>query len=68
MLVIELDGVQHGEKEAMEYDAERTRVLEELGIQVLRFTNKEVNLEFDKVKRIIHLTVEQRVRELGKKN
>ncbi len=42
-LIIELDGGQHFEKEAMVYDAERTKFFEGLDMNVLRFTNKEVN-------------------------
>ncbi len=40
-LVIEIDGWQH--KEAVEYDEERTRYLESLGLKVLRFWNNEIN-------------------------
>jgi very-short-patch-repair endonuclease len=41
-LVIELDGGQHNEKEAMEKDNERTMWLEDKGYRVLRFWNNEV--------------------------
>ena len=46
-LVIEVDGSQHGEKRALEHDAERTAWLEAQGYRVLRFWNTEVfaNLE-----------------------
>ena len=40
-LVIELDGGQHGTPEAEAYDAERTRVLESLGLRVLRFWDND---------------------------
>ncbi|NTV55541.1 MAG: endonuclease domain-containing protein [Candidatus Moranbacteria bacterium] len=46
-LAVELDGWQHGEK--CEYDAERTRYLESLGLSVLRFWNDEVNENLDDV-------------------
>lgn len=39
-LVIEVDGDSHAE--AVEYDAERTQVLESLGLRVVRFTNTDV--------------------------
>lgn len=42
-LVIELDGAQHYEEEAREYDAERDRYMRSLGLTVLRYTNKDVN-------------------------
>jgi very-short-patch-repair endonuclease len=41
-LIIELDGGQHNEKEAMEKDNERTKWLEGKGYRVLRFWNNEV--------------------------
>ena len=41
-LVIELDGLQHSEPEAAEYDKVRTNYLNALGITVMRFTNKEI--------------------------
>ncbi|TXH69648.1 MAG: endonuclease domain-containing protein [Thiothrix sp.] len=39
-LVIEIDGDSHADKS--EYDAERTRVLNALGLTVIRYTNEEV--------------------------
>jgi very-short-patch-repair endonuclease len=39
-LIVEIDGGQHGEQ--VEYDAQRTKVLEEAGFQVLRFWNNDV--------------------------
>ena len=44
-LVIEIDGDSHAE--AVEYDAERTRILEAYGLTVVRYTNHEImhNLE-----------------------
>ena len=45
-LVIELDGSQHYEDAGKQYDAERTRYLEGLGLMVVRFSNLEVNREF----------------------
>ncbi len=46
-LAIELDGDSHFTESGMKYDAKRTTFLNEVGIQVLRFTNNEVleNLE-----------------------
>lgn len=41
-LVIELDGSQHGTDDAIEYDAERTKFLEALGLKVVRYWNHEV--------------------------
>src|SRR5690606_27136387 len=41
-LVIELDGGQHGTDEGQEYDAERTKFLEALGLTVVRYWNHDV--------------------------
>ena len=48
-LVIELDGSQHYEEKAVEYDSKRTRFLEEQGLSVLRFTNRDVKYHFEEV-------------------
>ncbi|MBL6448478.1 DUF559 domain-containing protein [Fulvivirga sp. 29W222] len=42
LLAIEVDGGYHEDPQQMEYDIERTRVLEELGVHVVRFSNDEV--------------------------
>jgi len=41
-LIIELDGEVHNNYAVAEYDAKRTKDLEELGFRVLRFENKMV--------------------------
>lgn len=41
-LSIELDGGIHLNKEQQEYDQFRTKVLTELGVTELRFTNEEI--------------------------
>lgn len=45
-IVIELDGSQHYEQEAMEYDRKRTAYFESMGIEVLRFTNTDIKKRF----------------------
>ena len=45
-LVIELDGSQHYEPDAIEYDEVRTEYLNTLGLRVIRFSNKEVDKNF----------------------
>ncbi len=42
-LAIEIDGSQHFEKSAEAYDEKRTQYLRSKGIQVVRFTNAEIN-------------------------
>ena len=48
-LVIELDGAQHLEIGQAKYDAQRTKDLEQLGLKVLRFNDRQVLLETDSV-------------------
>ena len=48
-LVIELDGSQHFEDEGLEADAKRTEYLEKLGLLVVRYSNREVNQQFQTV-------------------
>ena len=48
-LVVELDGSQHGTDEAIEYDAERTKFLEALGLTVVRYWNHDVLGQMDVV-------------------
>ena len=64
-LVIELDGDQHGEPAAREYDRKRTEDLKALGLEVLRLTNADVNGSFDSVCHRINETVKARLRCLG---
>jgi very-short-patch-repair endonuclease len=48
-LVVELDGSQHGNEEALRYDMQRTRHLEKVGWIVLRFWNDDVLNDIDNV-------------------
>lgn len=48
-LVIELDGGQHGMDERKEYDGERTKFLEALGLTVVRYWNHDVLRRTDEV-------------------
>ena len=57
-LVVEVDGSQHAE--AREYDAERDHVLQALGLEVLRFDNRQVLVEIDEVVGIIFGRLESR--------
>ena len=60
-LVIELDGNQHFTDEGLVWDTNRTAYLNSLGLHVLRFTNKQVNEEFDAVCCMIDNVIEARV-------
>ena len=48
-IVIEIDGSQHGEPEHVELDKKRDTVLSFWGIKVLRYSNKDVNTNFNGV-------------------
>ncbi len=48
-LVIELDGGQHDSPEAVLKDMERDKYLNDLGITVFRYTNIEIDREFNEV-------------------
>ena len=63
-LVIELDGSQHYTEQGKEYDEQRTAILEQYGVQVIRFTNLDVDRHLDAVCAQIDSTIERRVAEL----
>ena len=48
-LVVELDGAQHLEPGQSKYDARRTRDLEQQGLKVLRFDDRQVLLRTEAV-------------------
>ena len=59
-LVIEIDGSQHYTEQGLAYDLERSAIIEQYGIMVLRFTNTDINVRFRQVCEHIHNTVESR--------
>lgn len=61
-LVIELDGSQHFEEKALAKDLDRSDYLYSLGIKVIRFTNLEVNTEFEAVCLSIQNEVNNRIK------
>lgn len=52
-LVIEIDGSQHYTEEGMAYDRERTKILNSYGLDVIRFSNRDVDKNFEDVCKII---------------
>ncbi|TAK63624.1 endonuclease domain-containing protein [Methylobacter sp.] len=60
-LVIELDGSQHFEADHQVKDEERDRVLESMGIVVLRFDNRQVLTELDAVMSVVFNAVEKQI-------
>ena len=48
-LIIELDGGQHNEEQAIIYDKERTDYLESRGFRVIRFWNNDIDTNIEAV-------------------
>jgi len=48
-VIVELDGAPHFEADEQEYDAERTNYLEELGMKVIRFENRTLYEDTERV-------------------
>ena len=67
LLVIELDGSQHDTEQGMAYDRERSAIFESYGIQVLRFSNQEIDRDFEAVCHRIMNVTEQRLQQLSQK-
>ena len=63
--MIEVDGSQHFEDDALEYDTVRTEFLNALDLHVIRFSNKEVDENFDGVCQMIDVEVKTRVQSPG---
>ena len=63
-LIIELDGSQHYKEQGLAYDQERTAILAQYGLKVLRFSNLDVDKNFEGVCTAIDLTVKERMKEL----
>jgi very-short-patch-repair endonuclease len=56
-IAIELDGAHHFTEEGLRYDEQRTKYLNSLNIKVLRFENRRVFEEIDKVLEEIKTTL-----------
>ena len=48
-LVIEIDGSQHNIDETIEYDRIRTEYMNSLGLNVIRFSNRDIDDKFSSV-------------------
>lgn len=62
-LIIEIDGSQHYEQDAINYDKKRTEYMESLGLFVTRFFNRDINDNFENVCLYIDKIVKQRLKE-----
>ena len=59
-LVIELDGSQHYEIGGLKYDKQRTEYFKSIGIEVIRFTNRDCDSHFDEVCTYIDSIIQKR--------
>ncbi len=59
-LVIEVDGSQHFTPDGLKKDAARTEMIEQYNLLVIRFTNREVDRQFEAVCNAIHHLIEVR--------
>ena len=64
-LVIELDGSQHYEPLGTAYDSERSAFLTALGLEVLRFSNRDVDMNFRSVCTQIDITIQNACKTLS---
>ena len=60
-LVVEIDGSQHYTESGVAQDKERTQALSEYDLFVLRFSNYDINTQFNGVCEQIDLTVRERM-------
>ena len=60
-LVIEVDGSQHYEAQGMADDAERSAFLTDLGLEILRFSNREIDRDFRIVCEQIDIAIQKRL-------
>ncbi len=59
-LIIEVDGGYHSEDAQQKWDEERTEILNQIGFEVLRFTNEQVLKEREKVLDTIKLKLKEK--------
>ena len=64
-LIIEIDGSQHYTEEGRQKDEFRTEILEGYDLQVIRFTNHQIDTNFYGVCEYIDIVVEASLREGG---
>ena len=62
-LVIELDGSQHFTNQGLAYDQERSAMIAKYNLQVMRFTNLEIDQHFHEACELVHQTIQKRMME-----
>jgi len=58
-LIIEIDGKQHQTEEGIKKDEFRTEILEGYDLKIIRFTNRQINRNFQRVCDYIDLVVKE---------
>ena len=61
-LIIELDGSQHYTDEGVSYDEKRTQILNKYDLDVLRFSNLDIDKNFNGVCTMIDETIKERMK------
>ena len=60
-LVVELDGSQHYSEQGISHDAERTALLNQYDLEIVRYSNEDVDRQFDAVCSDIDRIVKSRI-------
>ena len=60
-IVIELDGSQHYSEQGQVDDEYRSAILKNYGLEILRFSNKDINENFEGVCFMIDKTIKERI-------
>ena len=58
-MIIEIDGSQHYTEQGLAYDKERSALLQQYGIKIIRFSNRDINYQFRYVCDAIHQEIEK---------
>jgi very-short-patch-repair endonuclease len=64
-LIIELDGSQHYSEEGLVYDKERSNILNSYNLKIIRFSNYEVDNNFEEVCTTINNIIKYQVKSLN---
>ncbi len=62
-LAIEIDGSQHYTEEGAEYDSERSIVLKKYGVETIRFSNLDIDRNFEGVCQEIDSIIKERMKK-----
>ena len=64
-LIIELDGSNHYTNQGKSHDAARTEILKRYGIDILRFSNRDIDDNFEGVCYMIDKVINERIENLA---